>query len=189
MNHTIRITVLVDNSPARDNASLLPEHGLSLLVETAHQRILYDMGASARFMENARLLGIDLLTCRPSTTPSSRMAMPTTPEDSRPSSAIFRKRRFIWPRACSTPAIIPTAVEHAATSARRKASRRNTATVSGFCPEANGSPTRSRPSATNPPVTPNRRATASWSREPTKARCRTTSATSWHWRSKAIGVS
>ena len=60
MNHTIRVTVLVDNSPARDNASLLPEHGLSLLVETAHQRILYDMGASARFMENARLLGIDL---------------------------------------------------------------------------------------------------------------------------------
>ena len=62
MNHTIRVTVLIDNSPARDNASLLPEHGLSLLVETAHQRILYDMGASARFMENARLLGIDLST-------------------------------------------------------------------------------------------------------------------------------
>lgn len=62
MNHTIRVTVLVDNSPARDNASLLSEHGLSLLVETAHQRILYDMGASARFMENARLLGIDLST-------------------------------------------------------------------------------------------------------------------------------
>ena len=34
MNHTIRVTVLIDNSPARDNASLLPEHGLSLLVET-----------------------------------------------------------------------------------------------------------------------------------------------------------
>lgn len=50
------ITILIDNNSGK-NASLATEHGLSMLIETdEHQRILCDMGASGKFIENAALL-------------------------------------------------------------------------------------------------------------------------------------
>jgi len=56
----MRWTVLVDN---RTNApALQTEHGLSILLETEHHRILLDTGASDMLIHNAERLGIDLRT-------------------------------------------------------------------------------------------------------------------------------
>ena len=53
-------TVLSDN---RTNNSLLQtEHGLSILLDTGHYRILLDTGASDVYIRNAMQLGIDLST-------------------------------------------------------------------------------------------------------------------------------
>lgn len=54
----MRITVLIENTTIRPE--LVAEHGLSLLVEARGLRLLFDMGASAAFAENARRLGVDL---------------------------------------------------------------------------------------------------------------------------------
>ena len=56
----MRITVLIENTSCR--ADLCAEHGLSLLIEAAGHRILFDAGASPAFAENADCLGIDLNT-------------------------------------------------------------------------------------------------------------------------------
>ena len=56
----MRITVLIENTSCR--ADLCAEHGLSLLIEAAGHRILFDAGASPAFAENAERLGIDLNT-------------------------------------------------------------------------------------------------------------------------------
>lgn len=53
-------TVLSDNRSCDD--SLETEHGLSVLLETDHHRILMDTGASDVFIRNAERLGIDLGT-------------------------------------------------------------------------------------------------------------------------------
>ena len=53
-------TVLSDNRSCDD--SLATEHGLSILLETDHHRILLDTGASDVFIRNATHLGIDLST-------------------------------------------------------------------------------------------------------------------------------
>ena len=53
-------TVLVDNRT--NNSALETEHGLSILLEAEHHRILLDTGASDVFVRNAELLGIDLST-------------------------------------------------------------------------------------------------------------------------------
>ncbi len=54
----MKITVLLENT------ALLPalqaEHGLSLLLETAEGKLLFDMGQTAAFAENAEKLGVDL---------------------------------------------------------------------------------------------------------------------------------
>lgn len=55
----LKITVLVDNTPAVDGA-LQCEHGLSLYVEADDVRVLCDMGASPLFLSNARAMGINL---------------------------------------------------------------------------------------------------------------------------------
>jgi len=52
-----RIVDIVDN---RAGDGLVAEHGLSLLVEHAAERILFDVGAGAALVPNARALGIDL---------------------------------------------------------------------------------------------------------------------------------
>lgn len=51
-------TVLVDNRT--DNPLLETEHGLSILMENEHHRILLDTGASDMLIRNAERLGIDL---------------------------------------------------------------------------------------------------------------------------------
>ena len=54
----MKITALAENTSARHD--LGSEHGLSLFIETAGIRLLFDMGQSALFAENARKLGVGL---------------------------------------------------------------------------------------------------------------------------------
>jgi 7,8-dihydropterin-6-yl-methyl-4-(beta-D-ribofuranosyl)aminobenzene 5'-phosphate synthase len=58
----MKCTVLVDNQADPSNRKLHREHGLSLLIETAQNRILFDSGASDLFVRNANELSIDLKT-------------------------------------------------------------------------------------------------------------------------------
>ena len=54
----MRIHVLVENTSSRTD--LVAEHGLSLLIEACGQRILFDMGASGVFADNAARMGLSL---------------------------------------------------------------------------------------------------------------------------------
>ena len=54
----IKITVLAENTTANDG--LKAEHGLSLYIETERKKILFDMGQTTLFAENAAKLGVDL---------------------------------------------------------------------------------------------------------------------------------
>ena len=56
----MKITVLTENTACRED--LIPEHGLSLFIETGARRILFDAGQSDAFARNAEALGIDLAT-------------------------------------------------------------------------------------------------------------------------------
>ena len=60
MSEQIKWTVLTDNRSC--DASYKTEHGLSILLESEHHRILLDTGASNVFVRNAALLDIDLST-------------------------------------------------------------------------------------------------------------------------------
>lgn len=51
------ITTLMENHVAGGQADLTAEHGLSFLVEADGRRLLFDTGASGRFLENGRRLG------------------------------------------------------------------------------------------------------------------------------------
>ena len=55
----MRISVLIDNLPG-DDPLLQSEHGLSFYIELEGHRILCDMGASDKFLANARQMNIDL---------------------------------------------------------------------------------------------------------------------------------
>lgn len=52
----LKLTTLMDNLPS-ENKALINEHGLSVLVETAHKRLLFDCGASDAAWRNARRMG------------------------------------------------------------------------------------------------------------------------------------
>lgn len=54
----MKITTLLENTTKRPGLSA--EHGLSLYIETAGRRILFDMGQTDLFSRNAAALGIDL---------------------------------------------------------------------------------------------------------------------------------
>lgn len=54
----MRITSILENTTLRED--MMVEHGLSLYIESEGQRILFDMGQSDLFFENAKTLGIDL---------------------------------------------------------------------------------------------------------------------------------
>ena len=55
----MKITALIENTCTREGVS--PEHGLCLYIETKEgQTVLFDMGQSALFAENAKALGLDL---------------------------------------------------------------------------------------------------------------------------------
>ena len=56
----MRITALLENTTSRND--LQTEHGLSLYIETEKHHILFDMGQTGLFAENARVLNIDLST-------------------------------------------------------------------------------------------------------------------------------
>lgn len=54
----MKIQVLVENTTKRED--LQAEHGLSIYVEAGKHKILFDMGQTEAFAENAKRLGIDL---------------------------------------------------------------------------------------------------------------------------------
>lgn len=54
----MKITVLLENEACR--ADMKHEHGLSMHIETADRRVLFDMGPNAMFLENAEALGVDI---------------------------------------------------------------------------------------------------------------------------------
>ena len=54
----MKLVTLIENTTTQ--AALPAEHGLSLYIETGKHRILFDMGQSAAFADNADTLGIDL---------------------------------------------------------------------------------------------------------------------------------
>ena len=54
----MKIWVLVENTASCE--TFAAEHGLSLYLETGSRRILFDMGQSAAFADNAEKMGVDL---------------------------------------------------------------------------------------------------------------------------------
>jgi 7,8-dihydropterin-6-yl-methyl-4-(beta-D-ribofuranosyl)aminobenzene 5'-phosphate synthase len=56
----IKITTLVDDQAAAADNSLIHEHGLAMIIQTAHESILFDTGYSDALLKNARQLGIDV---------------------------------------------------------------------------------------------------------------------------------
>ena len=54
----MRITCLAENTSTKDG--IIAEHGLSLYIETAAHKILFDMGQTDAFAQNADVLGVDL---------------------------------------------------------------------------------------------------------------------------------
>lgn len=54
----MKVKVLLENTPARSDA--LTEHGLSLYIETKKHKLLFDMGQTDMFAQNAQTLGVDL---------------------------------------------------------------------------------------------------------------------------------
>lgn len=55
---SMKIWTLMENTACRDD--LCAEHGLSLYIETGETKILFDMGQSPAFAQNAEKLGVDL---------------------------------------------------------------------------------------------------------------------------------
>lgn len=53
----MHILTLIENTT---HSALLCEHGLSFYIETPNHRLLVDTGSSGRFLENARVLGVDI---------------------------------------------------------------------------------------------------------------------------------
>lgn len=54
----MKITALIENTTR--HGDMLTEHGLSLYIETETHKILFDMGQSDAFAQNAKTLGIDI---------------------------------------------------------------------------------------------------------------------------------
>ena len=56
----MKVTTLIENELAPDHRDLEAEFGLSLLIEHADKRILFDTGAAGAAVRNASRLGVDL---------------------------------------------------------------------------------------------------------------------------------
>ena len=54
----MKFLTLMENTACRED--LCAGHGLSLYIETTKHKILFDMGPSGAFAENAEALGVDL---------------------------------------------------------------------------------------------------------------------------------
>lgn len=52
------VKCLIENSAVTEHFGF--EHGLSLHIETSHQNVLFDFGATGAFAQNAQLMGVDL---------------------------------------------------------------------------------------------------------------------------------
>ncbi len=52
------IKSLIENTT--DNPTLVSEHGLSLYIETKVYKVLFDVGQSDAFLDNAKMLGVDI---------------------------------------------------------------------------------------------------------------------------------
>lgn len=59
MPSPVTVTILIENS-APKHSGICREHGLSLHIDTGEGQILFDCGASANVLQNAKTLGIDL---------------------------------------------------------------------------------------------------------------------------------
>lgn len=56
----MKVVNLMDNLSGQTGC--LSEHGLSYYIETKHHKLLMDTGASDKFIQNAKMLGVDLTT-------------------------------------------------------------------------------------------------------------------------------
>jgi len=56
----MKVTALIENTLIEERDDLCPEFGLSLFIEVNGSKILFDMGASTAFADNAEALGIDI---------------------------------------------------------------------------------------------------------------------------------
>ena len=54
----MRITALLENTTT--DTALTPKHGLSIHIETAKHKVLFDLGPDGAFLRNAQKIGIDL---------------------------------------------------------------------------------------------------------------------------------
>ena len=54
----MKVVILMENSTCKDTVACA--HGLSMYIETAQHKILFDMGPDAQFIDNAKALGVDL---------------------------------------------------------------------------------------------------------------------------------
>ncbi len=54
------IEVLIENTAARQEPELRPQHGISLYLETGALKILFDTGQDRTFLENAQKIGVSL---------------------------------------------------------------------------------------------------------------------------------
>lgn len=55
----LKITTLIENMPGTDER-LQFEHGLSLFIEFDHRKILFDTGQTGNYLQNTKLLGVDI---------------------------------------------------------------------------------------------------------------------------------
>jgi 7,8-dihydropterin-6-yl-methyl-4-(beta-D-ribofuranosyl)aminobenzene 5'-phosphate synthase len=56
----MRVTSLVDNDRVETSGELTPEFGLSMLVEHGESTVLFDMGSTSAFADNAARLAVDI---------------------------------------------------------------------------------------------------------------------------------
>ena len=54
----MKVVILMENSSCKEGIACA--HGLSMYIETAQHKILFDMGPDAQFIDNAAALGVDL---------------------------------------------------------------------------------------------------------------------------------
>ncbi|MCW8984097.1 MAG: MBL fold metallo-hydrolase [Thermoanaerobaculales bacterium] len=56
----MKVTALIENNRVEERDDLCPEFGLSLHIQVNGSKILFDMGSSAAFADNAEVLGINI---------------------------------------------------------------------------------------------------------------------------------
>ena len=67
----MKIVNLIENNIG--NPACVAQHGLSFYFETKKHKVLVDSGADASFLENAKVLGVDLERGRISLSPAQEL--------------------------------------------------------------------------------------------------------------------